>query len=148
MQNFHTFWWPAVQATGNILLPAADSRTAFVDTRDIGLAAAAALTAEPAPNRAYTITGPESLTYAEAAAILSAETGRAIGYQDIPPEAFAASLTQAGLPADYVALLTGMFAFVRQGAAAATSDDFEALTGQKPRALAQFARDYAAHYAA
>lgn len=146
MQNFHTFWWPAIEATGDILLPAADSRTAFIDTRDIGLAAAAALTAPAATNRAYAITGPESLTYGEAAAILTAQTGRAIGYKDIPAEAFAASLSQAGLPDDYVGMLNGMFAFVRQGAASVVSPDFEALVGHKPRTLAEFARDHKAAY--
>lgn len=148
MQNFHTFWWPGVQATGSILVPAADSRTAFIDTRDIALAAVAALTAPQAPDRGFSISGPESLTYAEAAAILTAETGRAIGYQDISPAAFAAALEQAGLPLDYVAMLNGMFDFVRQGSASAISPEFEALVGHPPRSLAQFARDHKAIYAA
>lgn len=147
MQNFHTFWWPGIAATGDILLPAGDSRTAFIDTRDIALAAAAALTAPAAPNRAYTITGPEALTYAEAAATLTAQTGRKIGYQDIAPAAFAASLVQAGLPEDYVGMLTGMFDFVRQGSASQVSSDFEALTGHKARTVAQFAADHKAVYA-
>jgi uncharacterized protein YbjT (DUF2867 family) len=147
MQNFRTFWWPGVLATGNILVPAADSRTAFVDADDIGAMGAALLLAETAPNRAFTITGPESLTYAEAAAVLTRETGRPIGYESISDADFHQALLGAGLPPDYAGMLVGMFGMVRMGAAAAISPDVESVLGRPATSLATYARRDGSLYA-
>lgn len=141
MQNFHTFWWGGIQATGKILVPAADARTAFVDTRDIGAVAAAILTADEAPNAGLPVSGPESLTYAEAAAILTRESGRAVGYQHVEPEDFRQALLQAGLPEDYAAFMLVIFGAVRDGFAAAVNDTVLRFTGRAPRTVADYARD-------
>jgi len=64
-----------------IIVPAGTGATAFVDAADVGAVAAAALL-DPSThrNRAWTITGPEALTYVQVADILTAELGRRIRY--------------------------------------------------------------------
>lgn len=143
MQNFHTYWMPGIAATSALAVPAADSRTAFVDARDVGEAAAVLLAApRPEHARAHILTGPESLSYAEAAATLSQQTGRPIRYQAADDESFRSSMVSAGLPADYVGFLIAIFAAVRAGLNAEVTSDLPSLLGRAPRELATYAADH------
>ena len=144
MQNFHTFWMGSIRAAGSIALPAADARTAFIDARDIASCAAAALAGEGHAGKAYTLTGQEALTYGEAAAILTRETGRRIVYQPVDDETFRAALLAAGLPADYAGFLVGLFGTVRAGFAARVTPDVQQILGRPGRTLTEYARDHKA----
>ena len=57
----------------------------WIDTRDIGAAAAVVL-ADPGTHAGakYTLTGPEALSYADAAQILSETSGRSVAYRPLP----------------------------------------------------------------
>ena len=83
MDNFHTNWLPSIRSTGAIRVPAAHARTAFIDARDIAACAAAALQSDRFDGGAFTLTGPESLTYGEAAWVLSQAAGREIRYEPV-----------------------------------------------------------------
>jgi uncharacterized protein YbjT (DUF2867 family) len=148
MDNFHTFWLAPIREAGIIPLPAADGRSALIDARDIADAAAGALQTNAFDGRAFTLTGPEALTYDEAAATLSAASGREIRYVPTDDATFTQSLVAAGLAEDYVQNLTALFGFVRQGFAAQVTPDVATLTGHAPRALAQYAQDYAEQWRA
>ena len=143
LDNFHTFWIHGILAEGQIALPAADARSAFVDARDIAASAVAALTDRSTDGQAYTITGPEALTYTEAAARLGAAIDRPIQYVPIDDDTFVAAMIGAGLPPDYAHFLDALFQAVRQGGAATVTGDVERLTGQAPRSI----EDYAATWA-
>lgn len=147
MDNFHTFWLPPIQAAGIIPLPAAESTTAFIDARDIAACAFAALTSNSFDNQAFSLSGPEALTYKEAAAILSRHAGKAIQYQNIDDQAFMASLLNVGIPRDYAELLTGLFGFVRQGYSSTVTDSVKTLTGKAPISLEEYAARNAAIFA-
>jgi uncharacterized protein YbjT (DUF2867 family) len=145
MDNFHTFWLPAIKATGSIPLPAGEeSRTAFLNAADIAASAAASLLSNKFDNQAFSLTGPESLTYAEAAAVLSRHAGRIIEYRNIEESQLVESLIQGGLPEDYARFLAFLFSFVRQGAFSQVTDSVKTLTGRDPGTL----EDYAATNAA
>ncbi|WP_422775317.1 NmrA family NAD(P)-binding protein, partial [Pseudomonas aeruginosa] len=77
--NFHHFWKAGLDQ-GQIALPAGDSRTSFIDVRDIAASAIAALTSTAFDGKAFNLTGPEALSYADAAAILSEVTGKPVRY--------------------------------------------------------------------
>jgi uncharacterized protein YbjT (DUF2867 family) len=143
MDNFHTSWLEPIRQAGVIPLPAADSRTSLIDARDIGASAAAALRTDRFDGSAFTLTGPDALTYTEAAAILSEAAGREIHYAPVDDESFIASLIEAGVPADLARYLAALFAFGRQGATALVSAGVKELTGQAPRTLKQYAQDHA-----
>ena len=138
--NFHTYWREGVRH-GVIGVPAGDAKTSFIDTRDIADSAVALLTSSAHDNQAYNLTGPEALSYAEAAAILSEVTGKTISYQAQTDEAFVAMLTGAGVPEDYAKFLAGIFYPVRQGWAAGITGDVEKLTGKAPRSVKTYATD-------
>lgn len=141
--NFHTYWKAGV-ASGQIAVPAGDGKTSFIDARDIAESAAAALTTNTFDGRAFNLTGPEALSYADAAGVLSHVLGRAIHYTAIDDEAFVAGAMGAGVPADYAKFLAAIFYPVRQGWTAAVTSDVATLTGSAPRSVETYARDHVA----
>src|SRR5918998_4556063 len=78
-QNLTTTHVSDVRDRDEIFVPAGDGATAFVDAHDVGAVAAAALLDRTGhAGRAWTVTGPRALTYAEVAQILTNELGRPI----------------------------------------------------------------------
>jgi uncharacterized protein YbjT (DUF2867 family) len=141
--NFHTFWKGGVSA-GRFGLPAGDGATSFIDLRDLVASIAAALTTDRFDGQAFVLTGPQALTYTQAAAILSEVVGKPVTYEAIDDAAFVTMLTGFGMTEDYSRFLASIFYPVRQGWAAASTDAVETLTGRKPIPLATYARDHAA----
>lgn len=125
-----------------------EARFAKVDTRDVGEAVAGILTEEGHEGKTYTLTGPEALSYPELARRLTQALGRRIEYVDLSPEARAAQLEAAGLPAWMAKEFADIYAadFFRRGGGAETTDDVEQLLGRPPRAYDDFARDYASEF--
>ncbi|MFG1221784.1 SDR family oxidoreductase [Xanthobacter wiegelii] len=144
--NFHTFWKPGIDH-GVIAVPAGDGKTSFIDTRNIAESAAAALTTDRFDGRAFNLTGPEALSYGEAAAVLSRVTGKAIAYTPVDDDGFVGILTGAGVPEAYARFLATLFHPVREGWTARVTGDVETLTGHAPRSLATYAQDNAARLA-
>ncbi|OWV78151.1 NAD(P)-dependent oxidoreductase [Rhizobium sp. R635] len=141
--NFHTFWKPGIDHD-QIALPAAEGKSSFIDARDIAASAIAALTSPAFDGKAFNLTGPEALSYTQAAAILSEAIGKPVAYDAITDEAFIGILTGAGVPADYASFLASIFYPVRQGWTAVVTGDVQTLTGKPPRSLKTYAADYAA----
>ena len=140
--NFHLFWVHDIRQ-GRIAVPAADGRSAFIDARDIALAAAGALTQSQFDGQAIDLTGPAALSYAEAAAVLSEATGRPIRYEPTDDPTFVANLVAGGVPSAYATFLAAIFYPVREGWTAAVTDGVERLSGRPGRTLADYARDNA-----
>jgi uncharacterized protein YbjT (DUF2867 family) len=141
--NFHTYWKAGIDH-GQIAVPAGDGKSSFIDARDIAESAAAALTTNTFDGRAFNLTGPEALSYAEAAAIIARTIGKPVGYSAISDEAFIAMLTGVGVPADYAGFLASIFYPVREGWTAAVTTDVETLTGKAPRSVETYAKDHIA----
>lgn len=138
--NFHTYWLHGVQ-TGTIAVPAGEGKSSFIDVRDIAASAAAALTKDQFNHQAFNLTGPEALSYGEAAAILSKALGRTIHYQALDDATFVSGLTAAGVPEDYAKFLAVLFYPVRENWTAGVSTAVKTLTGQEPRSLATYVQD-------
>jgi uncharacterized protein YbjT (DUF2867 family) len=138
--NFHIFWKAGID-NGTIAVPAADGRSSFIDVRDIADAAAAALTTDRFDGKAYNLTGPAALGYADAAVILSSVLGRPVAYTPVDDAAFIDMLADAGVPRDYAAFLASIFHPVREGWTATVTDAVPTLTGHPARTVADYARD-------
>lgn len=138
--NFHTYWREGVRHQV-IAVPAAEGKSSFIDTRDIAESSVALLTTSRFDGKAYNLSGPEALSYGEAARVLSDFTGTAIAYQPIDDAAFIAMLTGAGVPEDYARFLATIFHPVREGWTARVTGDVEHLTGKPPRSLRVYAED-------
>lgn len=143
MDNFHTYWLEPIRQAGVLPLPAEDSRSAFIDSRDIGAVAAAVLRTGSFDGQSLDLTGPAAITYSEAAAILSQASGRSIRYVPVDDESFTASLLQAGIPQLIADHITTLFRITRQGGASQVTPIVQDLTGRSPRKLQQYAQDHA-----
>lgn len=144
--NFHSYWKAGIEQQGLIAVPAAQGRSSFIDVRDIAASAAAVLRSDAFDGQAFNLTGPEALSYADAAAVLSQALGREIRYQAVDDASFIAGLQAAGVPADYAGFLAAIFAPVREGWTAGVSDAVERLTGAAPRPLQRYAQDHVADF--
>jgi uncharacterized protein YbjT (DUF2867 family) len=58
-----------------------------VDPKDIGAVAAEVLAGTGHAGQAYTLTGPEAITLAQAAATIGEVAGRQVNYVDVPEDA-------------------------------------------------------------
>ncbi|MBY7837173.1 SDR family oxidoreductase [Vibrio fluvialis] len=141
--NFHTYWKAGIDQ-GVIGVPAGEGKSSFIDVRDIASSAAAALTTNLFDNQAFNLTGPEALSYAQAAQKISAALGKPVAYQAMEEGAFCDLLKSVGVPADYAEFLTSIFYPVREGWTAGVSDAVATLTGKAPRSLDEYIADHLA----
>ncbi|MBS1180335.1 MAG: NmrA family protein [Proteobacteria bacterium] len=142
--NFINYWKPGIDAAGVIAVPAADGKSSFIDVRDIADSAAAALTTDRFDGKAFNLTGPQALGYAEAAALISEAIGKPVAYQAIDDDAFVDNLVGAGVPEVYARFLASIFYPVRQGWTAVVTADVPTLTGHPARTVAAWVKDNAA----
>jgi nucleoside-diphosphate-sugar epimerase len=71
MQNFARQMAEAIKHEGVVAQPETHAAISFIDARDIARVAAHVLTSDGHAKRAYNLTGPEALTYDEAAKAFS-----------------------------------------------------------------------------
>ena len=95
-------------------------------------------------NQTYPITGPQALTMAEVAAILSDVLGTTIRYVDVPPEAARQAQLAAGMPPYLADGLAELFAERRAGKESEVSALTPALLGRPATSFAEFAARNAA----
>lgn len=144
MQNFSRgFLLPTIRNISSIVVPAGFGTVSFIDARDIAEVAAAALVDPAAHNgQVYDLTGPEALSYKQAADILSEVTGRGITFQDASDDAFRAMLQDYWEP-EQIDYLLKLFGYVRSGEVAHVETGTAAALGRPPTTFEQFARDHA-----
>lgn len=142
MQNITELWLPLSESDCVFKHCTGSGKLALIDVRDVADAAAVVLSRPGHENRAYELTGPEPLSYAEAAARMSAVLGRQLRCEDMPPAEFEQFLARKGFPAELAAAVTIIYgqAF-REGLGAAVSSTFQELTGKAPRTIEDFARE-------
>lgn len=142
-QNFVNFWGYGIKNLNTIALPVGDGKTAFIDARDIAAVATKLLVDDSRNGECFTLTGPEALSHAEVAALISEATGKTVTFNDISPDELRPVLVGAGIPADYVELLLALLSFIKAGYTAGVTDAVEQITGHKPRTFKAFAHEAA-----
>ena len=135
---------PSIVARGVMALPMADARIASVDIGDLAEVAIAVLTSSGHEGKTYPLTGPESLSMAEVAKKLSAATGTAIRYVDVPPEEANKARLAAGMPTYLAEGLDELFAERRKGKEAKVWPTIEEVFGLQATDFDEFASRNAA----
>ncbi|WP_290056495.1 NAD(P)H-binding protein [Amycolatopsis solani] len=138
-----------IRRTGQIRTAAGDGRVAWIDARDIAATAAAILMSDLAvarDERDHLLTGPEALSYPQAAAIITTRTGRQVRVVHVSADEQAADLRAAGIPPAFATILATADAGVRPGQEDRLSTAVLDLTGRPPRTFAQFVREHAARW--
>jgi uncharacterized protein YbjT (DUF2867 family) len=147
-QNFSEgFLLPGILHAGAIATATGNGAVAFVDASDIAAVAAAALTEDGHHQATYVVTGPEALTFADAAAIIGKAAGRPIAHRRISSDELTQILCRAGMPANYAAIVVGNQEAIRDGLGARVSDDVERVIGRPATPFADYATQAAAVWA-
>jgi uncharacterized protein YbjT (DUF2867 family) len=140
MQNFTepSFYLEAIRDAGELTVPTGGQATSFVDTQDIGEVAAAALLDEGHAGRCYSLTGPQAVTWAEAAGLMGDAAGHPVRHLDPPLEEHLAARASGGAGQSTVAYLGRVYGSIREGRTAVVSGHVEQVTGHPARSLAAF----------
>jgi uncharacterized protein YbjT (DUF2867 family) len=131
-----------VGADGVIRGPAGDGRAAVVAQDDIADAVVAVLRDPGAhAGRGYELTGPEALTLAEVAAVITTVTGRPVSYvQETMEEAYA-SRASYGAPDWQLDAWVSTYSAIADGSLAAVTTAISELTGHPATPLEQVLRN-------
>jgi uncharacterized protein YbjT (DUF2867 family) len=131
-----------------LFAPAGVAEISYIDPRDVGEAAAAALTGNGDVGRAYILTGPEALTFGQIAQDLSLALGRHIEYVNVPDDVAREGMCSAGLDPFVADAIVALFRAQRAGMMRSTTAAVRSLTGCSPRRFSLFAHDHAALFGA
>jgi uncharacterized protein YbjT (DUF2867 family) len=143
MQNFINFFSQTIKEQDAFYVPAGDGKVSFVDVRDIAAVSVQALLYESKHSRkAYNITGPNAISYAQAAEILSNEIGRKIKYVDISEDQAREGMKAIGMDEWFINSMMELFGITRAGYVSDVSPAIEEVTGKKPITFSEFAKDY------
>jgi uncharacterized protein YbjT (DUF2867 family) len=138
-QNFSEGYLLDSVLAGEVALPAGPVPEPFIDADDIADVVVAALTNERHANRLYEVTGPRSLTFAEAVGEISVGLGRPVRYTQITSEDFVTSL-RGYVPEDIIKLLSELFAVVLDGRNTQVMHGVEEALGRPPRDFAAYVK--------
>jgi uncharacterized protein YbjT (DUF2867 family) len=131
-QNFTEGALSGALETGFLALAAGGVREPFIDVADVAAVAVEALTGDGHTGRRHEVTGPEPLTLAEVAALLTELTGRDVQYVPMGFEEFhAAVAAEAG--AETATLLTELCREVFDGRNETPTDGVRQVLGREPR---------------
>ena len=131
------FFGEKVMETG-IFLPAGDTKAAFTLRNDMAEAAANVLMTEGHENKEYTFSNTENSSIGEVANALGDVVGKEIPYSSPSTEVYVETLTNAGVPAEFVAMFAGFSEAIRQGEFQLEKTDLERLLGRKPTTVKQY----------
>lgn len=140
MQNFSELQHlPTIRDEGRIYSATENGRIPFVDADDIARVACVALTRAVPFNRDIIITGPESLSYNQAAAIISDSVCRPIEHIQLSETELVARHTSMGLEQQYAQILSAMDIGIARGLEDRVSNEVVSITGNAPISLSDFA---------
>ncbi|MBW0105116.1 NAD(P)H-binding protein [Pseudonocardia sp. KRD291] len=128
-----------IREQGEIVTATGDGRVGFVDAGDIAAVAGhALLDTSPHPPE-HLITGPEALSYADAAAVLADVSGSPVRHRPVTEDELVARFTAAGYPGDFSAILAALDVAIAGGAEDRVTDTVRRVTGRAPRTLREVA---------
>ena len=140
-QNLSATHAADIRDRDEIVVPAGNGATAFVDAEDVGAVAATALL-DPAAHamKAWTVTGPRALTYDQIADILTTELSRPIRYTRPGLLSYVRHAHGSlGMPWGMVAVTSAIYTTARLGLAAGLTADVKAVLGRDPIDFTEFA---------
>ncbi|HEX2877060.1 MAG TPA: SDR family oxidoreductase [Polyangiaceae bacterium] len=127
-------------AAGKLVNASGAGKVGYVTREDCARIAAAVMTEPPAGNQKLDVTGPETLSGADVAALVSEISGKKVEYLSIPLGALIDGMVQHGLPRPLAEVYASFDAGTAAGELDVKSDSVERFTGKKPQALGDFLR--------
>jgi uncharacterized protein YbjT (DUF2867 family) len=150
MQSFGNFFPQKIREQGTFYLPAGDGKVSFVDVRDIAAIAVEVLINNNNNDdgrhngKAYNITGPEAISFGQAARILSQQAGKKISYVSISEDDARKGMKDIGWDEWRINFLIELYNIIRLGYLSEVySSPVEEIIGRRAISFSQFAKDYA-----
>ena len=143
MQNVVTYMGETIKAEGAFFSASGEAKISHVDVRDIAAVAAKALTEPNNEGKAYTLTGPEALTYDELANELSKVLSRPISHISLSPSDLKNGMLAENMPEEIADRMLDLERYYREDQASRITNDIKQVTGGDPRRFGQYARDCA-----
>lgn len=132
-----------------LYVPAGDGRVAWIDLVDVAQVAARVFEdPEAHDGKAYTLTGPEAISFAQAAKICAEELGRPIRYEPATVLGYLRHTRRRGLPFGQGLVQTILHVGLRSGGAEKISPSVRELLGRPGHTLAHYVRREAARWRA
>jgi len=135
---------PSIAKTGELRLPLKNIQMSPVDLRDVAKIASTLLAQGGHYHESLRITGPEALSMADIANILSTITGKPVRYIPVSWTERKAMLSPFGLPSFFMDALADQAAERVRNPQAIVDTTVHKLFGETPTTFLQFAKDNAA----
>jgi uncharacterized protein YbjT (DUF2867 family) len=132
----------SIKTQGAFYAPLGEGKASLIDVRDLGMAAAIAMTSSIHDGRTYLATGSESVSASNIAATFSEVLGKQIKYVDVPESAAEDSMKKMGLPAWMIKCLMELNQITKAGYVADVSHDLESVLGRKQNSFFQFVKEH------
>lgn len=136
---------PTIRGDGAFYWDMGQGKLGMIDVRDIGAFAARVLLAEPEQHhgKIYTLTGPASVSFDEAASAIGAALGKTVRYVPVPHEAARKAMLEQGMPSWLVGMMTEYATAYSQNWGDFTTPHIQDVVGRAPYSLADFAKHHA-----
>lgn len=144
MQNTVTFMARSIRAEGAFYSASGEARISHVDVRDIAAVAVHVLSGPGARGKAYTLTGPDALSYDDVAEELSRALDRPIRHINLAPADLKAGMLAEGMPDAIADRMLDLERYFRDNRASLITDDIRRVTGRESRRFAAYVRETAA----
>ncbi|UOZ05628.1 NmrA family NAD(P)-binding protein [Amycolatopsis sp. WQ 127309] len=142
MQNFFMSA-PSIVKESSFGSAAGEGRLGMIDARDVAaVAAEIAVTPAGHAGKTYWPTGPESISFADAAVVLSKVLGRPIAFEPLTVEEQTRALVEVGLPAGLAAMNAQAVGLFAEGDCDYLTDDVPSILGRPARGFEKFVTDH------
>jgi uncharacterized protein YbjT (DUF2867 family) len=139
-------WAYSIKTEGIVRSSTGNGGRPFIHSEDIAAVSVAALLDGKYAGRILSITGPQSLTFADATQIIAHAIGKTLVYQTISDEEAGERYSGlSGSPQETEAHVA-LWRAIREGRLAPTTDGVEQTLGRKPISLEQWASENAHHF--
>ena len=124
-----------------------EGKLGLIDVRDVAAVAIEVLTTDGHEGKGYTLTGPESLSFAQIGSQLAGVLGKDVNVVAVPVEAARESMTGMGFPQWVADAFGEYFVSYSENYGDFFTDDVQNITGVAARSYADFAGDFAGAFA-
>ncbi|MDP9986006.1 MULTISPECIES: SDR family oxidoreductase [Arthrobacter] len=128
---------PGTLAQGALAGSAGEGKVSGAARVDYAHAAAAVLVADAQAGKVYELGGDDAFSMADLAAEISAATGKAIKYNDLPAEEYVGVLTGVGVPEAFAEILADSDLGIARGDLLVSTGDLRRLIGRPTTSLGQ-----------
>lgn len=130
-QNFsESFLLPGILHAGVVATATGAGCVSFIDAEDIAAVAARCLLDEGHVGARYSLTGPQALSFGDAAGLISDACGRKVAFANLTSREFQDMLESAGLPAGYAEIVVRDQEAIRAGHADIVTTTVREVTGR------------------